>query len=393
MMMGGMTVDEKFIFDLSGFIVLEGMLQPEQVGVLNAILDAHAHEATRSPSYGGDWPGMQGEGNPMRRICTRLLALARATADGGSCELTHQEVAAAVRQAGFPPPANSQRNGYKIRDHGVASTDSLRSALGALAGPSGLPLPLEPGIIDDLVVLALGDGNDSDEITLGSSRYDLGGMLSWAQPEARPFRDLLVHPRLKGVLEEILGKGYRMDHMPDLMRMENGGDGQTLHGGAFERYDKGGMLEGYQFHGGKMFAGMVVVEWMLADEGPGDGGVAVVQGSHKSNFPAPTSLKMMDRYQSHVTEVHAKAGDVIIFCEACIHGSLPWRGAHERRALLYRFNPGYAAYSPGLADLSYPSWMNELTPEQQAVLMNPAWPASMRPERVADYIAANKARL
>jgi hypothetical protein len=28
MMMGGMTVDEKFIFDLSGFIVLEGMLQP-----------------------------------------------------------------------------------------------------------------------------------------------------------------------------------------------------------------------------------------------------------------------------------------------------------------------------------------------------------------------------
>ena len=392
--MGGMTADEKFIFDLSGFIVLEGMLKPEQVGALNAILDAHEHEATRSPSYGGDWPGMQGEDNPMRRISSHLLTLARAATDG-PCELTHQEVAAAVRQAGFPPPTNIQCKGSKIREHGVASADSLRDALGALAGPVGLPLPLRPGTIDELVALALGDGNDSEDITLGSSRYDLGGMLSWPQPEAQPFRDLLVHPRLKGILEEVLGKGYRMDHMPDLMRMENGGDGQTLHGGGFERYDKGGMLEGYQFHAGKMFAGMVVVEWMLADEGPGDGGVAVVQGSHKSNFPAPTSLKMMDRWQSHVTEVHAKAGDVVIFCEACIHGSLPWRGAHERRALLYRFNPGYAAYSPGLADLSYPSWMDELAPEQQAVLMNPAWPASMRPERIADQIAiaANKARL
>ena len=71
----------------------------------------------------------------------------------------------------------------------------------------------------------------------------------------------------------------------------------------------------------KMFAGMVVVEFMLADEGPGDGGVAVVQGSHKSNYPAPTSLKVGERWQQHVTEVHAKKGDVVIFCEACVHGT------------------------------------------------------------------------
>ena len=87
--------------------------------------------------------------------------------------------------------------------------------------------------------------------------------------------------------------------------MQPGGDGNTLHGGGYDRYRKGGFLEGYQFHSGRMFAGMVVVEFMLADEGPGDGGVAVVQGSHKSNYAAPLSLKTMERWQQHVNEAEA----------------------------------------------------------------------------------------
>jgi len=84
-----------------------------------------------------------------------------------------------------------------------------------------------------------------------------------------------------------------------------------------------------------MHSGMLVVEYMLADEGPGDGGVAVVQGcvktalfsdfslitirsrltlsrSHKTNYPAPTSLLSGVDWTQHVTEVHAKAGYVAL---------------------------------------------------------------------------------
>ena len=57
-----------------------------------------------------------------------------------------------------------------------------------------------------------------------------------------------------------------------------------------------------------MHSGMLVVEYMLADEGPGDGGVAVVQGSHKTNYPAPNSMLSGMDWTQHVTEVHAKAG-------------------------------------------------------------------------------------
>jgi ectoine hydroxylase-related dioxygenase (phytanoyl-CoA dioxygenase family) len=80
----------------------------------------------------------------------------------------------------------------------------------------------------------------------------------------------------------------------------------------------------------------------------------------------------MDSYLPLVTEVHAEKGDAIIFCEAIIHGALPWRGEHERRMVLYRFNPGHAAYTPGLATFDYPEWFFDLTEEQRAVLQQPA---------------------
>ena len=54
------------------------------------------------------------------------------------------------------------------------------------------------------------------------------------------------------------------DHSPHLMLCEKGCDGHQLHGGGADRAAKGGMLESYNYMDGKLFAGMVVVEFMLA---------------------------------------------------------------------------------------------------------------------------------
>ena len=48
------------------------------------------------------------------------------------------------------------------------------------------------------------------------------------------------------------------------MLCEKGCDGHQLHGGGADRAAKGGMLESYNYMDGKLFAGMVVVEFMLA---------------------------------------------------------------------------------------------------------------------------------
>ena len=201
-----------------------------------------------------------------------------------------------------------------------------------------------------------------------SHRKDLGGMLAWERPWCEPFRRLLVHPGVKPCLEAVLGGGYRLDHGPGLIAMDAGCEGGALHGGGVERAD---MSEAYFFKAGRIYTGLTVVEYLLADEGPGDGGVAVVPGSHKANLPCPGSMKAWERYQEHVLELNGKAGDVVIFTETLTHGTLPWTAAHERRALLYKFSPGCLAYSAGAHGAEYPEYVADMTEEEREVMEAP----------------------
>ncbi|NKB69426.1 MAG: hypothetical protein GKR89_20335 [Candidatus Latescibacteria bacterium] len=41
-----------------------------------------------------------------------------------------------------------------------------------------------------------------------------------------------------------------------------------------------------------------------------------------------------------------KAGDMLIFTEALVHGTTPWTSANRRRSLLYKFSPGYSTWGP-----------------------------------------------
>ncbi|MEC8932582.1 MAG: phytanoyl-CoA dioxygenase family protein [Candidatus Latescibacterota bacterium] len=220
------------------------------------------------------------------------------------------------------------------------------------------------------------DLNERDGSLVGESkalagtsyRKDLGGMLGWERPWCEPFRHLLIHPVVKPYLEAILSKGYRLDHGPGLIAMDKGCEGGTLHGGGYERSD---MSEVYFYKAGRIHTGLTVVEYLLADENPGDGGVAVLPGSHKANLPCPRSMILWEQYQEHVVEVNGKAGDVVIFTETLTHGTLPWTADHERRALLYKFSPGCMAYSPGAHDIGYSGYIGDMTDEERAVMEAP----------------------
>jgi hypothetical protein len=201
----------------------------------------------------------------------------------------------------------------------------------------------------------------------GRHRRDLGGMLRWESPRSDPFRELLCHPSTKPYLDVILGKEHRLDHGPGLIAMDCGTQGGTLHHGASDIFD---LSLAYEFKNGRIMTGLTVVEFLLADEGPGDGGVAIVSGSHKANVPAPRSVKMMEKHQHAVTELNGKAGDAIIFTETCTHGTLPWRAAHQRRALLYKFSPGYLSFGTPSQDVTDPAWMAGMTAEQKQVMLH-----------------------
>ena len=44
-MASGLTDHEKFLFDLNGYLVVRGALSADEIGELNAAIDAHSHEA------------------------------------------------------------------------------------------------------------------------------------------------------------------------------------------------------------------------------------------------------------------------------------------------------------------------------------------------------------
>ena len=162
-----MNADEKYLFDLNGYLVIKNVLTPEEVALANEAIDKH---------------------NDQARIRPDDQAL-----DGGSPELEGE--------------------------HG---------------------------------------------------RGELGGMLGWEEPWCNPFRHMLAHPTLVPYLNEILGKGFRMDHQMFLLSMDKGAEGFIFHGSSGPGFDPN---QYYIFRDGRMHNGLTVVTFQLTDVPPRGGWV------------------------------------------------------------------------------------------------------------------------
>ena len=68
----------------------------------------------------------------------------------------------------------------------------------------------------------------------GPGRKDLGGVLEWGPEDSRVFQSILAHPKLVPLFHGILGKGYRMDHLPFVLAQDYGAEGFSLHGGTID---------------------------------------------------------------------------------------------------------------------------------------------------------------
>jgi hypothetical protein len=266
-----MSHDEKYLFDLTGFLIVRDVLSPEHLKLANEAIDSM--ELNPSPEYFGDSAALRGENSSTR---------------------------------------------------------------------------------------------------LGNSE----NLMELPHPHCEPFREMLAHPKTTPHLNTILGEGWRLDHGPGLIAMDKGCSGGMLHG----NFDNAP----YFYREGKIFTGLCVIEYLLADEGPGDGGVSVVPGSHKANLECPDKMRKWEQYQEYVTEINARAGDAVIFSEACTHGTLPWTADHQRRAILYKYNTGHMAWGGGGLRGPLPAYWDELTAPQQAALLLPSH-HSRRPKSSNGY--------
>jgi len=204
-------------------------------------------------------------------------------------------------------------------------------------------------------------------------RMDIAGMLGWEEPHCNVFRSLLCHPSLVPILTGLCGPGFRMDHLPLGVMQNPDSEGFALHGGPLTSDGRFNPTLQYRCMNGEIYNSLLAMSVQLSDHNAGDGGFCVVRGSHKSNFAVPRSFVDGGGVlgSEHVHQPVTRAGDVVFFSEATVHGALPWVAKHQRRVVLYRYAPATVSYSRAYT----PSWPSEvldkLTAAQRAVLEPP----------------------
>ena len=219
-------------------------------------------------------------------------------------------------------------------------------------------------------------GKDGNSNTAGSEtlagthkRGMFSGMLSWPKPHCIPFRELIVHPKAIPYLNTMHGRGWRLDHAPFILTSDYGTEGLVIHGSTNRHFDGS---QYYTYRNGQIRCGMVVLQYQLTNVEEGDGGLCVIPGSHKSNFSCPQEIRKWEQDHEIVYNIPAKAGDMVIFNEATLHGTLPWQCKdRQRRSLLIRYSPKYLHFAGGYYDITFPEWADELTEAQRSVLEPP----------------------
>ena len=227
-----------------------------------------------------------------------------------------------------------------------------------------------PGVLTQEEVAALNEALD----VVGESEKLLGGDSSHREL----FRNLLVHPQLVWYLNQIIGHGFRLDQAPRLLGQREGEASTTLVGGDEPRNPS---LAYRQQNGRRSCQGVKAV-WVLDDVEEGDGGLVVVQASHKSNVETPLDLSTGVDDMGVVVQPELKAGDLFLVAAPTLQGVRPWKD-EPKRLLTYGYAARAAVQSnpvgPHSETESLPEWAEEATPAQKAVMYVPGYKGSSPP--------------
>jgi hypothetical protein len=221
-----------------------------------------------------------------------------------------------------------------------------------------------PGVLNKGEVAALNDVLD----VVGETE----GMLGWEKSHRELFRNLLVNPQLVWYLNQLIGHGFRLDQAPRLLGSREGEAKVALSGGDEPRDP----ARAYYIQKNRRSCQGIKAVWVLEDVNADDGGLHVVQASHKSNVETPIDLTTLKDDMGLVKQPVLRAGDLFLLAETTLQGVLPWK-SEPKRLLTYWYAGRAAIQSNGpgsVAEEDYlPEWANDAPPEQSAVLNSPGY--------------------
>lgn len=181
---------------------------------------------------------------------------------------------------------------------------------------------------------------------------------------------LTLHPRTWPLIKELTGNKPRFNRGSLVVNTHENREMTPLHC-AREGFR---WTRRYAVKNGEIYTNDIVVFFYFTDVHPGDGGLVVLPGSHKSRFERPDKLFFPNpddtdaELHPALVNVTPKAGDAVIITEMLTHGVLVWKPKdRDRRFLILRYKPHYFQDDRGIREAFPQEVMARLSPETQAL--------------------------
>tara|TARA_Y100000588_G_scaffold357565_1_gene414899 strand:- start:1597 stop:2385 length:789 start_codon:yes stop_codon:yes gene_type:complete len=146
-------------------------------------------------------------------------------------------------------------------------------------------------------------------------------------------------PRLHDAFDQLIDHDTLMPYLNEFVgapQLINTWSISKARGAAFSSWHRGVPTTDYAYRNGDIRTRMFNTVWFLTDNGPDDGCVVAVPGSHKSNIDI--DLKTHPAYEMpNATPITGKAGDLVLFSEATLHDGLPKTTDGTRTNLYYNY--------------------------------------------------------
>ena len=187
-----------------------------------------------------------------------------------------------------------------------------------------------------------------------------------------PASILIDHPKVIGVLNDIIGPEVRLEGCGCVWR-EKGERHGELHGGGPKQIDP---IFGYRVQNQRIHAGMVRVIFEFSDIGKDDGSTHFIAGSHKANFPMHQDHMSLEegKRSPFLTSYECPAGSAVFFSENTCHAGPIWQRDDPRVTILH----AYAHLATHWHRLHVPQEVLQSLPREKQAYFREPWIADFR---------------
>jgi hypothetical protein len=155
----------------------------------------------------------------------------------------------------------------------------------------------------------------------------------WMYPSAFDF--LIGHPPTVEYIKDIVQGEFTINNSE--LRIRYTGNATGMHMGFPHGH---GPKYSYKVMGGKVHCNMVRMVYFLHDVDITQGPICFVPGSHRAELPCPNHTAPVEE-EAGVTPILVKAGDGVLFTEACRHGGFINHSEQTRYTLHVGYGPAH----------------------------------------------------